>query len=258
MWQRSVLKERAKNTLRSCYWYAFLVSLVVGIVTGDGFVQFSFPMDSELFSGRGFDGGSMVGFGWLVAVLIAVVVFVIFLAIAFSIFVGLPLIVGKARYYLSAEQGDSRLNYLGYGFGKGSYGNLVKTMFLRGVFTFLWGLACVIPGIIKQYTWRLVPYLLADNPQMDSKRALKLSEQLMRGHKIDTFVLDLSFVGWYLLACIPCGMGIPFLMPYVDATNTELYLHLRGVGLEKGLCSPLELNLVPVCDPSPELDNPGE
>ncbi len=87
----------------------------------------------------------------------------------------------------------------------------------------------------------MVPFILADSPNIGYKRALNLSEQMTGGHKFNMFVLDLSFIGWYLLGLLAFFIGIFFVLPYVNATQAELYLVLRKNALERGLCNYDEL-----------------
>ena len=82
---------------------------------------------------------------------------------------------------------------------------------LRGLKTFLWGLLLVIPGIIKSYEYRMIPYILSENPGMDTKRAFQLSAEMMYGQKWNAFVLDLSFILWLILGAITCGLVNVFL-----------------------------------------------
>jgi uncharacterized membrane protein len=87
----------------------------------------------------------------------------------------------------------------------------------------------------------MVPYILADNPRIDYRRAVELSNQMTMGYKLDIFILDLSFIGWYLLGALAFGIGILFVRPYEDTTNAELYLVLRKNALEQGMCAYEEL-----------------
>ena len=75
------------------------------------------------------------------------------------------------------------------------------------------------PGIIKSYAYRMVPYILADNPKMDAMEAIALSRKMMDGQKWNTFVLDLSFLGWYLLGILALGIGTLFVHPYKFSTD---------------------------------------
>ena len=100
-------------------------------------------------------------------------------------------------------------------------------MFLRGLFESLWTLLLVIPGIYKHYEYYMIPYLLADNPEMEWHEAFRLSKEMMAGNKFDTFVLELSFIGWYLLGMLVCCIGGIFVNPYYEMTFVELYWVLR-------------------------------
>ena len=80
----------------------------------------------------------------------------------------------------------------------------------------------------------MVPYILAENPGMDSKQVFEISKRMMNGQKMETFILDLSFIGWALVAGITCGIaGVFYVTPYVNATNTELYAFNKVQALMK-------------------------
>ena len=68
-------------------------------------------------------------------------------------------------------------------------------MLLKDIFLCLWSLLFIIPGIIKAYSNAMVPYVLADNPELGAKEAITLSHKMMNGSKWRAFVLDLSFIG---------------------------------------------------------------
>lgn len=88
---------------------------------------------------------------------------------------------------------------------KNFYLNIVKTQFLRSLFTVLWTLLLIVPGIVKSYEYRMIPYILAENPSISSKRAFELSKKMTDGEKMNIFVLDLSFIGWSLLGLLACA-----------------------------------------------------
>jgi len=89
---------------------------------------------------------------------------------------------------------SEELSVLGYAFDKERYMDVLKAMLYRGVMNFLWYLLFIIPGIVKNYAYMMVPYILADNPNIGYKRALELSEKMTYGHKFNIFVLRLSFI----------------------------------------------------------------
>ena len=108
------------------------------------------------------------------------------------------------------------------------YVNIVLTMFLRDLFTTLWSLLLVVPGIVKHYEYLMVPYIIAENPAMDYKEAFQISKQMMDGNKWDAFVLDLSFIGWTLLGVCTFGILLVFYVePYIYLTRAELYHALK-------------------------------
>ncbi|MBO4897173.1 MAG: DUF975 family protein [Clostridia bacterium] len=116
---------------------------------------------------------------------------------------------------------------MGFSF-KNKYSNIVFTVFLRDLFIFLWSLLFIIPGIVKAYSYRLVPYILSDNPGINGEEALKKSSEMMKGNKWKTFKLDLSFIWWFLLSVITLGIVYLFYVnPYFLATDAELYLKLK-------------------------------
>lgn len=77
------------------------------------------------------------------------------------------------------------------------------------------------------YEYRFVPYIIAENPGLDHNRVLNLSRKMTSGQKLDIFILDLSFIGWFLLGALFFGIGILFVQPYYDAVNAELYQKLK-------------------------------
>ena len=91
----------------------------------------------------------------------------------------------------------------------------------------LWSLLLIVPGIKKFYSYIMVPYIIAENPRIDAKTALKISYVMTYGHKLHIFMLTLSFFWWYLLGFLSFGIGNIFVMPYIEATYTQLYLELR-------------------------------
>ena len=92
---------------------------------------------------------------------------------------------------------------------------------------FLWTLLFIIPGIIKGYAYSLVTYILADNSKISSKEVLKLSEEMMNGHKMQLFTLELSFVGWHLLAILTLGILEIWLIPYQQTATAKFLLDVK-------------------------------
>ena len=161
-----------------------------------------------------------------------VVIFVmalIFIAIVLviDVFVANPLEVGIRRFFTQNLNQAAGVKEITYAFDS-NYKNIAKTMFYRDLYTFLWSLLFIIPGIVKAYEYRMIPYLLAENPQMSKEDAFAASKQMMNGQKWRTFVLDLSFFGWILLSGLTCGiLSIFYVNPYMFSTEAALYERLR-------------------------------
>lgn len=94
---------------------------------------------------------------------------------------------------------------------------------LRGLYTALWSLLFIIPGIVKSYSYAMTPFIMAENPNMTASEAIDASKQLMDGHKGELFTLDLTFIGWDLLAALTLNIGYIFLNPYKNAAYAAFY-----------------------------------
>ncbi|MEK3885652.1 DUF975 family protein [Paenibacillus sp. PL2-23] len=242
MWERRELKRRAKEVLRKSYWKAFLVGIILAFVSG-GISPPSFNFGSTEMSRTettNVDWEILAPF-LVIGIIIIAAIFLFFLA--FRIFLGFPLTVGAMRYYKQAAEGDANLNHLGFAFNKTRYWGTVKALLWSTFLNLLWFLLLYIPGIVKSYAYSLVPFILADNPNIGYKRAVDLSNRMTRGHKFRIFVLDLSFVGWILLGVLALFIGVLFVIPYIYSTKAELYLELRQEALQTGLTTEDELHL---------------
>lgn len=248
MWDRKEIKRRAKDVLRTSYWKAFVVSLIL-VILGEGsglpsLNNLRSTARSELpGSGLDFDWGVLWPFLVLVLFIISIIAVI---GIAFHILIGSPLTVGSLRYFKQSAEGEVRMGNIGYAFNKDRYWAIVLTMLWRGFLNFLWFLLLIIPGIVKSYAYSQVPYILADNPNIGYNRAVELSKQMTHGHKFRMFVLDLSFLGWILLGLLALGIGVLFVQPYINATKAELYLELRHNALVYNLTTEHELRLAQI------------
>lgn len=241
-WKRSDLKWRGKQAFKKNYWSAVLVSLVLAIVMATGGSGAATGSAGNVVSpdygvttyrlGTDINGvTSYVShvFRSPLAVLFALlsasaVVAVALIGILFHFFVGNVLEVGGRDFYIEnlySVPGPGKLLSV---FRSGNYGNIVKTMFLRDLYLVLWTLLFIIPGVVKSYEYKMIPYLLAEYPDMSTKEVFAKSREMMNGQKMDTFILDLSFIPWSVLSAITAGIaGLFYVSPYKDATYAELY-----------------------------------
>lgn len=101
-----------------------------------------------------------------------------------------------------------------------------KITFFQGLFTSLWSMLFVIPGIIKACAYSQAMYILAGNPEKGALQCLRESEQLMKGQKMRYFFLQLSFIGWWLLVGITFGIAAIWVIPYYNATMATFYIDI--------------------------------
>ena len=205
------------------------------------------------------NAGSMVASNLFYRLFAGAVIVIVIISVVIGIFVQPLFEIGRNRFYMESRvTGQSAgIGKLFWGFSNG-YLKLVGTQFLRGLITesvvilasllgFLvilfngvewigsvfWAvMICATIGafvsVYFQYCYLMVPYILAENPDMKTMEVLRLSKEMMDGQKWNAFVLGLSFLGWQLLGTLLCGIGTFFVQPYVDATFAELYAVLRG------------------------------
>lgn len=152
-----------------------------------------------------------------------------------------PYEVGTCRFLLENQSAPVPFSRVGFGFTR-NYGNVVLVQFLRSLYTVLWSLLFIIPGIVRSYGYFAVPFIMAENPDMDQKDVFRLSLEMTRGFKMDIFVTHLSFIGWFLLSILTLGiLDIFYVSPYFYATNAEMYRYIRANALEQGIATPDQL-----------------
>ena len=207
MWNRAELKMRGNMAFKKNYVSAVVVALLMGIfgtVSGESSAR-RVSENSDIYSGNLFNVGMITG---LLAGIATVVILIVLVA---KVFVGNLLKMGGYRFFILNQTAQPGIGTLLDGFRSGHYVNIVLTMFLRDLFTALWSLLLVVPGIVKHYEYLMVPYIIAENPAMDYKEAFQISKQMMDGEKMEAFIMDLSFLGWYLLSAVTCGLLAIFL-----------------------------------------------
>lgn len=245
MWIRSELKSRARQSLRNNgYWVALsaivIVTILSGGIGGVGNAGRS-PVNVE-YRLNAYEADQMGDFMRSISpMLLFFVIGITLLSVAYGIFVANPLTVGKSRFFLEHRFRRPGVGLVFWPFSSGSYLNVVKAVFMQGLFIVLWSLLLIVPGIIKAYQYILVPYILADNPSLTWRRALELSCRMTDGCKFNIFVLQLSFIGWYLLGSLALIVGAFFVAPYPESTMAELYITLREQALSSGVTSESEL-----------------
>jgi uncharacterized membrane protein len=148
---------------------------------------------------------------------------------AIAICVTIPLSVGLYAAYRELYHGTNvKVVENSFKTGFGNWGHHVGGMLLMTVYTFAWTLLLIIPGIIKSFSYALTPFILTDKPELSANEAIELSMKMMDGHKLDLFILYLSFIGWYLLSFLTLCVGMLWVMPYQYTAMAAFYEDVKA------------------------------
>ena len=155
------------------------------------------------------------------------------ISVTTSFFIGILFMgvfyIGAYRGVLAAvrrQDENADIVKLFSGFTDGKLGDNMLLGILIYIFVTLWSLLFVIPGIVKSYSYALSYYVKIDNQELSATDCINKSRELMKGHKWDLFVLDLSFIGWYIVGCLCLGVGVLWVSAYHETARAEFYRSL--------------------------------
>ena len=208
---RSVLKARAKQQIKGKIGILFVISLIVAVVSGlANLILSSIPVVGSLAS---------------------------------SIIVTPAFALSVVCVYLNLTKGvDPSASDAFCGFN--DFWSAFKVNFLVGLFTFLWSLLFVIPGIVKSFSYSMSMYILAENKEKPALECINESKQMTHGHKMDLFVLGLSFIGWALLGVVTFGIAFIWIYPYMQTTYANAYNYLKPAQPEIIAEAPIQAEIV--------------
>ena len=145
----------------------------------------------------------------------------------------LPLTWGYQTLFLGAVRGgEVTAKDMFEGYNKELFSRVLTTTLLYYVYVFLWSMLLLIPGCIKAYSYAMTPFILKDNPEMKNNAAIEESMRMMDGHKLELFLLDLSFIGWAILSILTCCIGFLWLVPYMNMARVNFYEDLKKASVE--------------------------
>lgn len=226
MWSISEVKKTGKAAFKKNYWGCVLVSLILSFLVAGSAASGSSASAQQITDQLNQSGLNSEEILAVEAFILSFGLIFTLIWAAVRIFLLNPLEVGCYTYLKDNIVGDVALNRLSAGFE--NYKTVVLTIFLRDLFLMLWFCLFFIPGLVKSYSYTMVPYILSDNPELKGTEAITRSRQMMNGHKWRTFLLDLSFIGWMLLSLITCGLvGIFYEKPYRSSSRAALYQELK-------------------------------
>lgn len=230
----------ARNSLTNKWLIAVAVGLVASILGGIGSngpefkvnidgsnITMNFNMAGQTIYSTGTNGGinSEIG-AFILASLPIIITAALFMAVIYFVlgsFVG----VGYAKFNLNLVDRN-----------KASFENLFEyfsnwktttiTRLLRALYTFLWSLLFIIPGIVAGFSYAMTEYILAENPDLTPDEAIQASKSMMMGNRWRLFCLQFSFIGWDILATLAFGLGHLWLTPYKQAAYAAFYREVSG------------------------------
>ncbi len=207
---RKSSREQLKGNWGKAILLCFIFSLIVGLPGGANGI-------ANTNANIGLADPSEIVSGMLVKTSISTIITLILSA---------PLTFGLASCFIKLVRKEPfRLENLFDGFHH--FVSALVLILLQSIFILLWSLLLIIPGIIAQYRYRMAFYILNDNPEMGALEALRESKQMMVGYKWKLFCLDFSFIGWALLSCLTLGIGLLWLVPYINASIANFYQNLK-------------------------------
>ena len=197
---RSELKQNAKNQLKNNWGLAIGIIIVCTLISC--IPNLLVEINDESFA---------------IAIIIPIITLVI---------TG-PLTIGQCKFFINlANRSNPKFSDLWYGFN-----NILKAIgvtLLVGIIVSIGTILLIIPGIILSFMYSQVYYIMAEYPEMSIIDCLKESSRIMKGHKMDLFVLELSFLGWVILMGITFGIAGLYVLPYYSATLTNFYLEIKN------------------------------
>lgn len=257
---RHDLKTKAKEVLKNNYWMSFAICIIVNAITNSLSLTFQLPVDtseefdiSSLLTMLPVDSHILLKLG--IAGIIAAIAVLILFGIAINAFVLNPVIASGKRYFIKSAIEETSFHTVLDIFKGKSYLNVVKTLFIRRLIIFLYSLFFIIPlglcyayikmtnasgyilfisffglipMIIKEYSYFMVDYIIADNPETPTHDTLQKSKEIMTNCRFETFKLELSFYGLLILGVMVCVVGVYFVLPYIEATLAQLYLDRKN------------------------------
>lgn len=162
--------------------------------------------------------------------LISILALLSVIYLLYIILIKYPIIIGKARYFLEKNRfEDTKIEKLFFAYRVKRQIHLSFSLLLKNIYQALWNLT-IIGGIVKRYSYFLVPYILAENPDIKAKDAIRLSKDMMNGYKFKVFLLELTLIPWYLLGFITVGLSdVLYFDAYKECIYSSFYMTLRKI-----------------------------
>lgn len=225
---RVQIKAQGKAAMQANYLMCIIVAIITTISSGGISFSVGFPIgrlnsSSSSSSAEDIPSEAIAAFFAIIGIMLVIFGIIFLVAAAINFLVVKPLDIGCRSFFLNNLNAPADINLIGLGY-KMNYKRNVIAMLLSNIFIVLWSFLFIIPGIIATYSYRFVPYILSENPDIKPMDAIGLSKQMMNGHKWEAFVFDLSFLGWNLLGILTFGiLNLVFVNPYYHSSSAAYY-----------------------------------
>ena len=224
-------KSRAREALRGKWKFAVCVGLVASLLGAgsSASVGSNFSIDLSGFetSVNTTSEAALADFKAILALIFVVAAPFLLAMLCVSFSLGCIIDIGYSHFNLRLiDNEESSFNDLFAYFPR--WKTAVASGFLRSLYIFLWSLLFVIPGIVASLSYAVTSYIIAENDEISAGEALEESKELMRGNRWKLFCLHFSFIGWILLSLLTLGIGLLFLVPYMQMAQTEFYENLKN------------------------------
>ena len=223
---RPAIKAEAKSFIgqNARWWKMTLATIAIYLISGG----FSIYVNIATVTNRD-DPSTTVGYSSSIITLLLI-----------------PFTIAASGYYLNHIRGFNPEWKSLYKEGIDNYGSYLVTGVLVNALTVLWSLLFVVPGIIKAIAYSQAKYVIHDNPRLKGKEAIEISKRMTNGFKGDLFSMYLSFIGWYILVGLTCGILSIYVTPYVETTAAMYYENLKRYSIENGIVAPEAFGIAPV------------
>lgn len=235
-WNRKEIKLHSKNMIRKDYWRTFIVSALQfsfsTVTIASTLTDFSKNIPElikNVFNSEFSSGNMDTKVIMILVTLISCITVLLLIARAFiNIFFAYPIQVGSTRYMKNTVREDTKGKIADvFQVFDGKYLNCVKIMFIYNALLTIGSLMFVLPGIYFSYKFRMVPYIIDDDPEISVRDAFSKSSEIMKGNMINVLMLDLSFIPLYILGFLTLGfVELFYTEPYKDLVDAQLYLTL--------------------------------
>ena len=210
-------RQRARESLTGNWLLAALVTLIALLLGGTG-SSASINIDQD-------DLEIINNIPWLMAIMKPLLAYAVFSGIV-GFIVGGTVHLGYCTFHLKLYDGQKAGVGDLFSHFKDQFADGFLLKLLTAIYVALWSLLLVIPGIVKSYSYAMAPYIMAEHPEMNANECITASKEMMHGHKMELFLLDLSFIGWVLLTILTLGIGNVFLVPYSNAAYAAFYRNI--------------------------------